>query len=103
MFDDQQILNRFHILYLPEVCRPFSVLLLRLTFEVYSKISPMIFIDGSGGKMYVFRTMNSFKISFCIVPVSSACFAPCKIRNGTNKITLRLTWVKAQNFKNPEL
>ena len=32
-------------------------------------MSPIAFIDASGGKMYVFLTMNSFKISFCIVPV----------------------------------
>ena len=47
-----------------------------LTLEVYSKMSPIAFIDGSGGKMYVFRTMNSFKISFWIVPVNWFCSTP---------------------------
>lgn len=36
----------------------------------------MSFMDGSGGKMYVLRTMNSFKMSFCIVPDNCSCFTP---------------------------
>ena len=40
-------------------------------------MSPMIFMDGSGGKMYVLRTMNSFRMSFWMVPDSCSCFTPC--------------------------
>ena len=31
--------------------------------------------------MYVLRTMNSFKMSFWMVPASSVCFAPYNIHN----------------------
>ena len=40
------------------------------------KMSAMIFIDISGGKIYVLRTIYSFKISFWIVPASFSGVTP---------------------------
>ena len=40
-------------------------------------ISDTILIDSSGGYIYVFLTINSLRISFCIVPVSLFCLTPC--------------------------
>jgi hypothetical protein len=51
-------------------------LYLGIYWEVYWKISDMIFIDGSGGYMNVFLTMNSFKISFWMVPFNYSSLAP---------------------------
>lgn len=36
----------------------------------------MIFIEKSGGYIYVLRTINSFNMSFCIVPDSFSCDTP---------------------------
>ena len=42
-----------------------------------AKMSVMIRIDGRGGKMYSFCAMNSFRMSFWIVPESVFQSAPC--------------------------
>ena len=46
-------------------------------FEQNAKMSVMIRIDGRGGKMYSFCAMNSFRMSFWIVPDSFFQSAPC--------------------------
>src|SRR5262250_3313715 len=43
-----------------------------------AKMSVMIRIDGRGGKMYSFCAMNSFRMSFWIVPESVCQFARCR-------------------------
>src|SRR5690348_3420154 len=40
-------------------------------------MSVMIRIDGRGGKMYSFCAMNSFRMSFWMVPDSVSQLAPC--------------------------
>ena len=40
-------------------------------------MSLIIFIEGSGGYIKVLRTINSFKMSFCIVPCNYSIVAPC--------------------------
>src|SRR3954470_6092810 len=46
-------------------------------FEQKSKTSVISRIDGRGGKMYSFCAMNSFRMSFWIVPESVFQLAPC--------------------------
>src|SRR5438477_12580842 len=45
--------------------------------EQNAKMSVMSRIDGRGGKMYSFCAMNSFRMSFWIVPDSVFQLAPC--------------------------
>lgn len=40
-------------------------------------MSAMIFMEGTGGNIYVFLTINSFRMSFCMVPVSFSWGTPC--------------------------
>ena len=48
------------------------------TFAVNANISDIICMEGSGGKMYVFLTINSFKISFWMVPAIWSMLTPYK-------------------------
>src|SRR4030043_859963 len=47
------------------------------SFVQYSMVSTMIRRDGFGGSMNVFCAMNSFSMSFWIVPPISLLLTPC--------------------------
>src|SRR6188474_2101159 len=47
------------------------------SLEQNAKMSVMSRIDGRGGKMYSFCAMNSFRMSFWIVPDSTSHATPC--------------------------
>ena len=46
-------------------------------------MSVMSRIDGSGGKMYVPRERYSFRMSFCVVPISAARSTLCSSATAT--------------------
>ena len=65
----------------PASCMWYPEMLMLLNFGIrldeYLKISDTILMEGDGGYTYVFRTINSFRMSFCMVPDSSSGVTPC--------------------------